>query len=391
MSTTHARFLNTAEGWVLEDARSTNGSFVNGEPVERAHLQEGDIVELGHTIFSLRVALPTPAGTSPLVDSAVTPTRDPGFATLVPALFEEFERLARFSESQLPMLLLGETGTGKEVVARALHRLSKRQGPFVAVNCGALPANLVEGQLFGHKKGAFSGAHRDEPGLIRSADGGTLLLDEIGDLPMAAQPALLRVLQENEVIPVGGVQPIGVDVRVLAATHRPLEKLADDDRFRKDLFARLDGYRCRLPNLRDRREDLGIIAAEFLRAQEPRSGLRLTPAAGLALAMHDWPFNVRELVQRLKRAQVLAQGAMITEAHLSLVESASGEGASSSSRAGSATPLTAGDQNLKRELLVKLEEHGGNVAEVARSMGKARMQIHRWVKRFGIEIASFRR
>src|SRR5258706_2439249 len=236
MSGTHARFARTSEGWVLEDARSTNGSSVNGERVSRAVLREGDVIELGHTIFSLRTGLPTPSGTLPKLDSADAQVSDAAFATLVPALAREFETLARVASSNLCVLLLGETGTGKEVVARALHRLSGRSGAFVAANCGALPPNLVESSLFGHVRGAFSGAVRDEPGFFRAADGGTLLLDEIGDLPLAAQPALLRVLQENEVLPVGTTRPARVNVRVIAATHRPLDTLTQDGRFRVGLF-----------------------------------------------------------------------------------------------------------------------------------------------------------
>src|SRR5262249_24796529 len=151
--------------------------------------------------------------------------------------------LARIASMPIPVLLLGESGTGKEVLARAVHTLSGRSGAFVAVNCGGLSASLIESQLFGHVKGSFTGAGRDEPGLVRAADRGTLFLDEIGDLPLAAQAALLRVLQEREVVPVGGARPVAVDLRVVAATHRPLEKMAAKGDFRADLLARLSGYR----------------------------------------------------------------------------------------------------------------------------------------------------
>src|SRR5262249_4252107 len=161
----------------------------------------------------------------------------------------------------LSILLLGETGTGKEVLARSLHALSQRPGPFIAVNCGAIPENLVEGQLFGHVRGAFSGALKDEPGLVRAAQGGTLLLDEIGDLPASSQAALLRVLQESEVRPVGSTQTVKVDVRIIAATHRPLESLIKGNAFRHDLYARLAGFRFELAPLRKRKVDLGLLIA----------------------------------------------------------------------------------------------------------------------------------
>lgn len=387
ISSTHARLLREGEGWVLEDARSTNGSFVNGERVERVALREGDVIELGHTILALRAALPTPIGTVPTFDSSEVAPLAAGMMTLHPHLFAEYATLAKLATSELPMLLLGETGTGKEVLARSVHALSGRSGPFVAVNCGALPPNLVESQLFGHVKGSFSGALRDEPGLVRSAEKGTLLLDEIGDLPAPAQPALLRVLQEREVIPVGSVRPTKVDVRVVAATHQPLERFVEEGRFRRDLFARLDGFRFRLPTLQSRREDLGVIIGDILRgSSEPE--LRLTAEAGVALATHDWPFNIRELVQRLRRAQVLAQGAPITPSHFALQHDAE---SSSSRPAASAAPLSPEDVRLRREILVKLEAHGGNIAEVAREMGKARMQVHRWLKRFAIDPGVFRK
>jgi DNA-binding NtrC family response regulator len=387
ISSTHARLTREADGWALEDAHSTNGSFVNGVRVERVSLHEGDVIELGHTILVLRNALATPLGTVPTFDSNELTSTAGGMVTLHPNLWAEFATLTRLAGSELPMLLLGDTGTGKEVLSRAVHTLSGRSGPFVAVNCGAFPPNLVESHLFGHVKGSFSGAIKDEPGLIRSAEKGTLLLDEVGDLPVTAQPALLRVLQEQEVIPVGSVRPTKIDVRMIAATHQPLEQFVEEGRFRRDLFARLDGFRFKLPTLHNRREDLGVIIAEILR-DSSEGELRLTTEAGVALAMYDWPFNIRELVQRLKRAKVLAQGAPLTPAHFALQQDVStGSGA----RPPSSAPLSQEDARLRREILLKLEEHGGNIAEVAREMGKARMQVHRWLKRFGIDPDTFRK
>jgi DNA-binding NtrC family response regulator len=388
MSSTHARFLRAEPGWVLEDARSTNGSFVNGVRVERALLAEGDVVELGHTIFLLRPTLPTPLGTAASFDSEAAGDVAPGMATLLPALFVELAAVARLAGSELPVLLLGDTGTGKEVLARTIHDLSKRAGPFVAVNCGALPPNLVESQLFGHTKGSFSGAARDEPGLVRSADRGTLLLDEVGDLPTAAQPALLRVLQESEVLPVGGVRTVPVDVRVIAATHHPLERLVEEGRFRRDLFARIHGYVFRLPRLSARREDLGVVLAEILR-RLPDPPMRFAPESGVAMLAHEWPYNIRELVQRLKRAQILAEGGPVKPVHLALEPV--GPSGSQARPSAEPPPLSAEDVLLRSTILQKLEEHGGNIAQVAREMGKARMQVHRWLQRFGIDPQAFRK
>jgi len=390
MSSTHARFLRTSEGWVLEDARSTNGSFVNGQRVDRVRLRDLDLIELGHTVFSLREAVPTPPGTPPIFDTQQTPAPDPDLTTLLPALGKDFETLVRFAGSPIPLLILGETGTGKEVVARAMHRLSRRGGPFVAVNCGALPANLVESQLFGHVRGAFSGANRDEPGFVRAAEHGTLLLDEIGDLPAVAQATLLRVLQEHEVVPVGSARAIPIDVRVIAATHGELDQLAERGRFRSDLLARIDGYRIRLPSLSSRREDLGLLIGALLHREMKAGEPHLTPGAGVALMAHPWRLNVRELAHRLKGAVLLAGDGPISEAHLRLSATHRDVESAKNTPIDTRSPIAAEDEELKKQLLFSLQRHCGNVSEVAREMNRARMQIHRWMKRFSIDPSTFR-
>jgi DNA-binding NtrC family response regulator len=386
MSSTHARLSRTDEAWAVEDTHSTNGLFVNGHRAERAIIEDGDLVEAGHSIFTVRFAVPTPRDAPADLDPDIEAAKSPELTTLLPSLASHFEELADSAQSDIAVLLLGETGTGKEVVARALHRLSQREGPFVAVNCGAMPANLVESHLFGHTKGAFSGALRDEVGFLRAANRGTLLLDEVGDLPMAAQPALLRVLQEREVVPVGSVRPFPIDIRVIAATNRPLDDLIALGQFREDLLARLDGYRFVLPSLGDRREDLGVLIARILDSARTAG---FTSDAGLAIATHDWPLNVRELSQRLKRARVVAKGKPMTRAHLGLALQPQSLRTRSAPPA-YGRPLSREEAMLKRELLVKLQHHAGNVSEVAREMGKARMQVQRWLKRFAIDATTFR-
>jgi transcriptional regulator with PAS, ATPase and Fis domain len=285
------------------------------------------------------------------------------------------------------VLIEGETGTGKEVIARAVHEQSERKGDFVAINCGALPRDLVEGELFGFRRGAFSGAPEDRPGLLRSADRGTLFLDEIGDLPAPSQAALLRVLQEREVRPVGATRPIPIDLRVVAATHRPLERMVEAGTFRADLFARLAGYRVELPPLAMRREDLGVITGTILRelAPERAANLELAPRAARALLYYPWPGNVRELEKCLESALVLVgEGTRIELEHLPLAVQA----AITETGAGRRTA----EANAEREKLVAMmREHKGNVAAVARTMGKARMQIQRWLKRYDIDAESFRK
>jgi len=304
------------------------------------------------------------------------------------------------------VMLLGDTGTGKEVVARAVHALSRRTGAFVPVNCGALPATLIESTLFGHRKGAFSGADEDRPGLVRSADGGTLFLDEIGDLAPQSQAALLRVLQEREVTPVGGVRAIPVDIRLVAATHHELDARVAAGRFRADLYGRIAGWTLELPPLRARIEDLGLLVASLLTRESPAgSEVTVSAEAGRALVEYGWPRNVRELAKTLAAAVALSGGHVELE-HLPdevrrgraagavarpLAASTSGAQDESVDQEPEAVgELGAADQALKTELLARLREHRGNVSAVARVMGKDRVQIRRWARRFRIDLESFR-
>src|SRR5262249_14639280 len=238
-------------------------------------------------------------------------------ASLSPAIAEVVARAKAVATARVPVLLRGESGTGKEVLARAIHRFSSRPGAFVAVNCGAIPSELVESELFGHRKGAFSGAHQDKTGLVRTSDGGTLLLAEIGDLALPAQAALLRVLQEAEVLPVGAARPVAVDLRVITATHRDLDALVRQGGFRHDLLARIDGVTIDVPPLRDRLEDVPLLIAALLIQLAPgRADVTVQPDAAQALLEHDWPLNVRELEQALAGALALSAGGPIERAHL---------------------------------------------------------------------------
>jgi transcriptional regulator with AAA-type ATPase domain len=392
MSSTHARLRSSGSEWILEDAGSTNGSFVNGDSVQRNVIRDGDVLELGHTLFIFRAALPTPAETPLALDNAGLDA-DPGFDTLLPEEVSRLEAMERIVSSPLPILLRGETGTGKEVLARSIHRRSRREGSYVAINCGAIPPTLVESHLFGYARGAFTGAVKDELGAIRAADGGTLLLDEIGDLPVAAQPALLRFLQEREVTPVGSSSAQRVDLRVIAATHQPLERMVERGAFRADLLARLNGLTYRLRPLRERREDVGVIIASLLGKHGPPSGLTIALAAGRRLLTADWPWNVRQLEQVLERALVLSHGTIAAKDVIDALESKDSPTRLEKHEAEpSPSPmrLTEAELALRKELLVHMDRHHGNVAAVAKTMGKARMQIHRWMRRFDIEANSFR-
>jgi transcriptional regulator with PAS, ATPase and Fis domain len=276
------------------------------------------------------------------------------------------------------------------VVARSLHQRSGRRGDFCAVNCAAIPGNLLESELFGYKRGAFSGAERDKPGLIRSAHEGTLLLDEIGDMPLSAQAKLLRVLQSREVFPLGSTRPEPVDVRVLCATHRDLRRMQTENKFRQDLFARLNEYQLRLPPLRDRKEDVYLLLKTFL-ARHGRPELEPSFRFMTALLQYDWPYNVRELEACAKRCIALCQGAVLDVEHLpeQITEDMEDYGTPALGAPVEDAALQRGGPT-EEELLALLTRHEGNVAAVGRELGKARMQVHRWLKRYNISLDEFR-
>ncbi len=398
MSTHHARVLRQRDELRLEDLGSRNGTFIDHSRVEGVvGLAKGSLFEAGRTFFLIRQC-PLPEGAREgTLDQADLRSTPAGLRTFVPELDASFTRLRRVAKSRIPVpvLVLGPTGTGKELVARALHAESQREGAFVAVNCGAVPKNLVEATFFGHLRGAFSGATRDEPGFARAAHGGTLFLDEIGDLPLASQAVLLRLLQEGEVVPVGATKPVHVDVRVVAATHRRLDQLVVASEFREDLLARLRGFTIELPPLAARREDLGSIMADlWVKIAPGERRFELAPVVARALLRHPWPQNVRELEQYLTAAAAVAQGAILGRDHFpaALFEDASPGALPDERRSPAPPPVSMPDHDpLRVSLEALLAEHGGNVAAVARAMRKAPAQVHRYMARFGIVPDTFRR
>ena len=268
-------------------------------------------------ILRERQARGTAAAASAPAEAPVTPAvgGEIGIIGHCPAMQDLYGKIRKVAPTDSTVLIQGESGTGKELVARALHNLSKRaKAPLISVNCAAIPETLIESELFGHEKGAFTGATAGRTGLVEAADGGTLFLDEIGELPLEAQARLLRVLQEGEIRRVGSVQSQKVDVRLIAATHRDLKNLAKNGQFREDLYYRLHVISLRLPALREREEDVVEIAKVFLQRQCARMGrepLAFSPEALQAIRHYNWPGNVRELENAIERAVILCEGSSI--------------------------------------------------------------------------------
>ena len=296
-----------------------------------------------------------------------------------PAMESVFVAVRKVAVTDAPVLVIGESGTGKELVARAVHRLGARhKGPFVAINCGAIPENLLESELFGHEKGAFTGAHVQRKGRIETAHGGTLFLDEIGDLPLPLQVKLLRFLQERRIERVGGRQEIPVDVRVVAATNADLRQGMRDGRFREDLYYRIGVVVIAVPPLRDRGDDVLLLAASFLQQYAAESRKRsngFSREALEALVAHGWPGNVRELENRVKRAVVMAESPRIQPADLELDGIPRPEGRA----------LREVRADLERETIQRaLAKHKGNVTRTAAELGVSRPTLYGLIEKLGI-------
>jgi DNA-binding NtrC family response regulator len=319
--------------------------------------------------------------------------RDFGWGNLIgsgPAMRRVFATIQKVAETDLTVLIRGESGTGKELVAQALHQHSARkQGPFVAVNCAAIGRELVESELFGHEKGAFTGADARRVGRFESADGGTIFLDEIGDMAAETQAKVLRVLQERSFERVGGSKPLQVDVRVVAATHRDLERDVREGRFRQDLYYRLQVLEIQLPPLRERPEDVPALASRFLEQlaeRHGRSARRLAPDALAALSRCAWPGNVRELRNVIERAAVLAPG---EEVHADDLVLPAARGIPEASAVPSELPFvdakrTAVEQFERAFLLRALRENEGNISRTAEAIGMVRQSLQQKIRELGL-------
>jgi two-component system, NtrC family, response regulator GlrR len=372
----HCELTGVGAGVRVRDLESKNGCSLDGMQIGDAVARHGSLLRLGRTVLRIerlhaieQRPLSTAASFGALVGSSV-------------AMRAAYALLERAAREQVTILLQGETGTGKELAARAIHAASPRfAGPFVVVDCGSIPASLLESELFGHERGAFTGATTRRPGAFERARGGTLFLDEIGELPLDAQPKILRALEAREVRPVGGSQAIPVDLRVIAATHRDLRAAANTGAFRSDLYFRIGGLAIELPPLRERPEDLEAIALALLHDLDPTGAASslLTPALVAELAASSWPGNVRELRNFLHRCVVVGDhrlplpprrptprldvelGVPLKEARRRVL-----------------------DDFERQYLEALLDQHAGNMSATARAAGIGRVTLYATLERLGI-------
>jgi transcriptional regulator of acetoin/glycerol metabolism len=388
VSRRHAAIRRTAADAApqIVDLGSRNGIHVNGSTVASAKLACGDVVRVGGWVGVVAAA--------PSAFGEIAP------GLLGGAVFQAaVAPLRQVAPSSLTIVLEGETGTGKEIVTHSVHAWSGRTGPLAAVNCAALPEGLAEGELFGYRRGAFTGADRASPGFFRSAEGGTLLLDEVSDLPLPLQAKLLRVLQEGEVQPLGETRPVPVDVRIVVASQQPLMDAVREGRFRADLLARLDGITVRLPPLRQRKEDVPHLFSHLLREWTQGRAPAVECDLVERLCVHDWPFNVRELVQLVRQLLVLHPGESLLRA--SHLPARIGTPAVDSSAPSVAAPV--GKGNTRSEpvrasaepvelptLLSALRAAGGNVARAAAMLGITRQRAYRMMESHAVDLEAIR-
>jgi DNA-binding NtrC family response regulator len=387
VSRNHAELAYDAatDAWIVRDLGSRNGTWIDGACVEQAALAHGTVLRIGQTLL-VAVDVVRPAG-------AWRPREVPALRGGSFAMQRVRGEIGLTAAHAMPVLVLGETGVGKELVARALHDRSGRTGPFVPVNCATLPRELADSELFGHAAGAFTGAATPRSGLFAEAHGGTLFLDEIGELPGSVQPKLLRALAVGEVRAVGRTQATQVDVRVIGATHRDLAGDIAAGGFRADLYARLAGWVLRVPPLRERRDDILELARGML--ERHRGGrVALSSRAAEALVLHSWPFNVRELEHALASAILHADDGVIRCQHLPaaiadrvLTRDGPRLRAARPEDLAPAAPAVPSEAELRR----MLDDHAGNVLHVARAVDRDRQQVYRWIKRYGIDVAAIRR
>ena len=388
ISRRHSELGRLGSALSIRDLDSHNGTWVNGEQVASAALNPGDVLGVGQVLLLVRELPinPAPLAWGPLVGRS-------------PELHAALEAVDRVAGLDMPVLIQGESGTGKELVAQELHARSGREGPFVAVNCAGVADSLLQSELFGHVRGAYSGAEKARRGLVDQARGGTLLLDEIGDASPALQAALLRLLQERELRPVGSDTAQIVDVRFVAATNRDLVREVRQGSFREDLYARLSRQVVFLPPLRARRADILVLVHSLL------DGVRLSHGLAQTLLLHDWPGNVRAVQAVVEQLLLRGEGPVLEQpdwladvlarqarAGDALAQVASSSVVSSAAEAGVGAPepkraLSAMSHAELREILIT---HLGNLAAAAKALGVGRNTLYRHLQRAGVDLEALR-
>ncbi|MCC6623102.1 MAG: sigma 54-interacting transcriptional regulator [Deltaproteobacteria bacterium] len=389
MSSRHAALARDRDHWVLVDRASKNGTFIvtgpvsaSGQRVTERTLTPGDVIRLGSTFIAFGPVPrldPRPHGELVGVGVAAATLR---------------ESVGLVAPTDQTVLLLGESGSGKEVVARELHRLSGRGGPWLAVNCASLRGELLESELFGHVRGAFTGAQRAHDGLFLKADRGTVFLDEVGEMDEAVQARLLRVLEARAIRPVGASEEVAVGTRVVAATNRDALALVRAERLRADLYARLSRWTITLPPLRERLEDLGVLARAILARAPAGPGGPIDVTADLmaALVAARWPLNVRGLVNVLEGARIAQPGVTRLDLVPRVAEALAAQAELAAAPSPRRSSTDDGDAAPDPERVSDaLRAHAGNVAAAARDLGLTRQSLYRLLERAGIDATTFRR
>jgi DNA-binding NtrC family response regulator len=376
----HAIIEETGRGYVLRDLGSTNGTYLNGILIKEAYLEYGSMIGLGNTRLQF----------VPLEERIEIPPSEENYFGTVFAISIEMKRiftmLKKISPSDITVTIEGETGTGKELVARAIHSHSQRaKGPFVVIDCGSISQNLIESELFGHEKGAFTGATQTRRGAFEVANGGTIFIDEIGELAMEMQPKLLRVLEQREVRRVGGNEVFKVNVRVIAATNKDLASEVQKGRFREDLFYRISVVRIHLPPLREKGEDIPLLAQQFARelSTEYRGTGDVTVSAEAleVLRHHYWPGNVRELRNVITRAMAMGSGKSLQLRDFIIPFPSEGK-----PRVPSLDSLVGRtlEEIEKAAIMKTLKAQGGNKSAAARVLGIAYSTLYEKIKKYGL-------
>jgi DNA-binding NtrC family response regulator len=394
VSRNHFEIEYQSDSFLLRDLGSTNGTYLNGSRVKEAYLSPGDIIKVGNTMVEF-VAFDEKVQIEPSIKEE--------FGDMVGKsrkMRQIFSILEKIAPTQATVVIEGETGTGKDLVARAIHEHSARkQKPFVVFDCSAVAPNLIESELFGHEKGSFTGAVKARAGVFEAAMGGTVFLDEIGELTAELQPKLLRALEQREIKRVGANTPVKIDVRVICATNRNLRKEVDEGRFREDLYYRLSVVKVSLPSLRERPEDIPIIIERFLSRGRynrlPDDSLKVTRVeddALKALARFEWPGNVRELSNVVERAVSFVEGDTISKSHLDFIFAEMSHGEERTERMVVDADLPFKDakqqvvESFEKEYLVELMKHyGGNLSKAAREAKIDRKHLRNLLKKYNID------